>query len=376
MPDRNDDDIKEPEEPTNRERRRIQQDARVRGGNRWGVAPIGEITYEIPQEVRTNVEKIRAGDLLIDDRYNRSIDHSWVEMLATVFNPDQLQVLNVSRRLYRTVQRSAGTPREERVYDGNLEAQNRVEYVVISGQHRLLATLRAKTPDFLLWCNIFDGLHDEEEALLFAMFDERVRPHHSWQRHRAYYFAKVPQAVEIDDIAKETGLEVYKGKGQSMGQDGLIYAVTSLYGIYRKSGPDFLRRLLQVHYGAWGDYHQAYTASLIQGTAVFMRRFAKYSRWKDEYLMRALSDPSHNPLMLVSRAKGAATGIGATSVAQEVGRIEHGWYQTGLKGYDRLPEWRATDKEIETLSQAAEANLRGGGRRRRNREDGDESEDS
>jgi hypothetical protein len=345
--------------PNQSERARIQREMRLAGagsvGNRYGRSEVRRISYTPPPEVRTSFERIRAGDLRVDDRYNRDISQRWVEEIAASFNPDQLQNLNVSRRLYRMVQTPEGPPREQQVFDANLKAVNRVDLVVISGQHRLLATLKAKGPDFLLSCNVYDGLTEAQEAELFALFDEKVRPHQPWQRHKAHVFGKNPEAMEIERIATDTGLRVYKGSDPYGSKDGMIFAVSTLYAIYRNSGPEALRRILEIHFSAWQDNQEGYTAPMLQGTALMLRRFGTYSQWHDEWLSQALADPAHNPLTLRQRAQGAASGISATSIAQEVARLEHTYYQQGKKGYQRLPPWNATPREILAASDAAKA---------------------
>lgn len=346
--------------PSVAERNRIQRELRkggTSGGNRWAKAEVGSISYTPPDKIRSKPEFIRAGDLLIDDRYNRDVKPRWVEEIEGAFNPDQLQFLNVSRRLYRMVQRKSGL-QEEQVFDGNLQAANRVELVVISGQHRLAATLRAKGPDFELLCNVYDTLTEDQEAELFALFDEKVRPHQPYQRHRAHVFGKNPEALAIDKVVRDTGLQVYTGQ-QAGSKDGVIYAVSTLYSIRRNSGEDMLRRVLEIHYLAWQENQEGYTSPMLQGTTLMLRRFGGYALWRDEWLAQALSDPAHNPLSIRQRAQGAASGISATSIAQEIARLEHRYYNMGKKGYARLPEWNATPREILAQSDAATARNRG-----------------
>lgn len=338
------------------DRRHIQASVPPRRG-RWSGSGV---SYTPPEAVRTTPMMIRAGDLVTDNRYNRDIDQKWVDEIAAGFNPDQLQTLNVSRRIFRATRGSGGKLTEQQVFDGDTVAASRIEYVVISGQHRLLATLKAKGPDFQLACNIYDGLTEEQEADLFALFDEKVRPHNWWQRHRSRLFGKNKEAVEIERIVTESGMQTFKG---TSARDGVIYAISTLYSIYRLSGPEFLRRVLEIHYTAWTDNGDGYTASMIQGTALLMRRFGGYALWSDDALAVALSDPAHNPLTITQRAKGASSGVGATSVAQEVGRLEHRYYQMGKKGYQRLPEWNANPREIAMASEAALARQKSTGQK-------------
>ena len=362
MPDWEDADIQDPT-PV-RDRRRIGRESRVFAGNRWAVYSVGQISYTPPEAVRTTVEKLRAGDLVVDPRYNREIRGTWVAEIEGAYNPDQLQVLNVSRRLYRhkveggkIVVGDDGQPVEVQVFDVDVAKAQRVEYVVISGQHRLVSTLNEKGPDFLLWCQIFDGITEQVESELYALFDEKVRPHQAYDRHRAHAFGSNPEASGIDQLVGDIGMEVYVGR-QPGAKDGVIYSVSTLYSIYRspRMGPEFLKRLLAIHYGAWGDMHQAYTASMILGTQKLLQRFGWHSQWHDEWLVQALSDPAHNPQTLIMRAKGSAVGVSGTTVAQEVARIEHGWYVAGKKGFNRLPNWNATREMIEEHSRLAERN--------------------
>lgn len=356
------------ETPTQRDMRRIQREARQAGTGGVGNlhmqgAGVTQISYNPPPNSRVTFEFIRAGDLVVDPRYNRDIQQRWVDTIAANFNPDQLQALIVSRRLFRMVQRSEGAAREEQVFDKNLQASNRIEIVVIAGQHRLLATLKAKGPEFMLPCIVYDGLTEKQEAELFALFDEKVRPHQPWQRHRAHLFGGNPEALEIERIVTETGLQVYKGQS-GPGREGMIFAVSTLYSIRRNSGADVLARILNIHFSAWTDNNEGYTAPMLQGTALMLRRFGGYYEWHDEYLAQALADPAHNPVSIRQRAQGAASGVSATSIAQEVARLEHRYYQQGKKGYARLPEWNATPREITMASDAAKARADAQPRRR------------
>jgi hypothetical protein len=321
-----------------------------KGGGRWGKAEVRTISYTPPENVRTSHAMLRAGDLRVDPRYNRDIKPGWVQEIADHFNPDQLQTLNVSRRLYRLVDGI-----ERQVFDGAVGPGTREEYVVISGQHRLLATLQAKGEDFLLSCNVYDTLTEAQEAELFALWDEKIRPHQAWQRHKAHVFGRNPEALAIDKIVTDVGLVVYTGQTVRGGHDDVIRAVSTLYTIYRNMGADALRRILEIHYLAWGENLEGYTNPMLVGTAILLRRFGAYSQWKDEYLIQALSDPAHNPQTLRQRAQGAAAGISATSISQEVARLEHRYYNQGKKGYQRLPEWNATANQIRSASEAADA---------------------
>jgi hypothetical protein len=355
QPDEPEEEGERGESPSEQDRRAMQREIKA-GGNKgaWYRRRDRPLSYTPPENARRAYEEVMAGDLVVDPRYNRPIQQVWVDDIAEHFNPDQLEALAVSRRLYRFIQRPSGPPAEEQVFDGNLQAANRVEYVVIAGQHRLLATLKAKGPDYLLPCLVYDKLTERQEAALFALLDEKKRPHQPWHRFRAHLFALDEPEVTIDRIVKECGLEVYLGT-QTGSKEGVIYAVSTVTDIYDKNGPDFLRRVLEIHYGAWVTMLDAYTAPMLQGTTLMLRRFGTYSMWRDEWLMQALSDPAHNPLSIRQRASSAASGISSTSIAQEVARLEHRYYQQGRKGYQRLPEWNATPREILARSDAAKA---------------------
>ena len=347
-------DGQEPEEDEGR-LREIDEASPVKGtSGRWGVAEpsrVQRLSYTPPETVRTTVEHIRAGDLSVDPRYNREIKPKWVEEIATYFNPDQLQVLNVSRRIYR---REYGDGEEVQVFDGDLDHKDntKVVEVVISGQHRLLATLKARGPDFVLTCSVYDGLTPQQEAELFAAFDEATKPHQAYQRHRSHSFGDNPVAVEINRIAANNGLIVYQGVGGTL-KEGYVYAVSTVYGIYRNLGPEVLDRVFRIHWGAWQGNRFGYTHSLLGATAMLLVRFGKYAMWRDSHLVAALSTQQHNPQSLSQQARGRTLGVSSTSLRSEIARLEHKWYQEGLHGYARLPEWGATDEQIIEASEAA-----------------------
>lgn len=347
-----DEDADEGVEPGEENRRGMGSEMRRLTPARRGRWTNRQVNYDVPEATRTTPMRIRAGDLVLDPRYNRDVDQKWVDDIAANFNPDQLQTLNISRRIYRSFKNKAGEVVEEQVFDGAITGASRIEYVILSGQHRLLATLKAKGPDFVLDCAVYDRLTEQQEAILYTMLDQRVRPHNWWQRHKSLLFGRDEEAVDIEKIVSESGMETFKGRNRP---DGVIYAVSTLYSIYRTYGADFLRRVLEIHYTAWTDNGDGYTASMLQGTTILMKRFAGYALWSDDALAVALSDPSHNPLTITQRAKGAASGVGASSVAQEIARLMHRYYQMGKKGYARLPEWNATPRDIQIASDAAEA---------------------
>lgn len=339
--------------PDQRTRRAIEKERRAMGasagkGSAQGLRSPNVIGYVPPAVTRTETMQIRAGDLVVDPDYNRDILPRWVDQIAANFNPDQLESLNVSKREF-----SDGRP---------------PEYVVISGQHRLAATLKARGPDFLLTCLVYLGLTRKQEAELFVLFDEKKRNHAPYQRYRAHLFGGNPEVVDIDRIVKSCGLEMYTGL-QNLRNDqirgGVIKAVTTVQEIYRRNGPAFLERILAIHYMAWQDNEDGYTSPMLQGTSLLVRRFGVYSQWRDEALAQVLAEPMHNPLTLRQRAQGNAHGVSSTSLAQEVARLEHRYYNQNKKGYQRLPEWNATPAEILAQSEAAVLRSKSVGRERR-----------
>lgn len=173
------------------------------------------------------LEEIHLHDLKLDSSVQRSWDHKWSKEIAADFNEDLLGVFRVSRRD---------------------EARGGGDYI-IDGQHRLhaLKALELDENDTYVQALVYEGLTQEEEALLFDAFNVKTRNVNSVDSFRLQVVAKDPEASQIQDVLNRHGLHVAYGTATNV-----VSAVAALRWIYRQGGVVLLDRTLTVIETAWG----------------------------------------------------------------------------------------------------------------------------
>lgn len=183
------------------------------------------ITKAPPAVKRSRLGKVAIGDMQISDRAQGAFNINHARALLAKFDIDAIGLFVVSHR------------------DG--------VFWLIDGQHRRWAAIeygfdpadRSNRFD----CEIFEGLTEAEEALLFLERNYR-KTKTPYDKFKVSCTAGIREATEIDEIVRANGLRVGQARGT-----GIVCAVSALRGIYGLVGPYGLGKVLRIAHQSYGD---------------------------------------------------------------------------------------------------------------------------
>lgn len=253
---------------------------------------------------------IGADELEIDHSYQRSrIRPSWVKQIAENFDPDLLQPLRVNLRRW----------------DGD-------RYVVMDGQHRLLAVRRLGWHEQKLPCIVYDNLPYEVEAKLFDT-QGYSRPLTPAERFKSELSRHEPEAAIIDGMVRRAGFQI--NFADSTLDGGRITSVQTLRRVLRKYRSGTLAETLAVIAEGLGTEHGP-KGQLIDGMGVFLGRYAAHANYDRRRLITKLRETTGTALL----GKGAEIANAMhCSPGEGVGAAIHHAYNYKLRDDRGLPDW-------------------------------------
>lgn len=188
------------------------------------------------------VRRLLVEELRVDSDYQRPQNKPQITRITQGFDPRQFGILEVSKR------------------PGGW-------YAVFDGQHRLAAARQLGLKDVL--CLVHENLTPRDESYLFARLQLDRKTLRPFDRFRAQLFARDPQALEIDQIARDYGFRIVSGNTGPYS----ISAVTSLEAIYRRGGGPLLRDVLGMIVELWEGDSGATTGQFLVGVSTFWVAF-------------------------------------------------------------------------------------------------------
>lgn len=221
-----------------------------------------------------DIEMLPVGKLFVDHSYQRPESPARVRGIMDSFDPNLLQVLEVSRR------------------ESGINA-------VIDGQTRMQAAKLLHGPEYLLSCRVLEGLTIPQEAELYVKFQRQRKSLTPIELYHASLVAGDELAVQVFDILSRRGLKVGAG-----GRPGQIAAVQALNEITKRD-PEATGRCIDVLRAAWGDGPESFTRLNIRGMDTFLKSFPEA---KDERIVKVLS--STPPEFIERKVKLAMGSIG------------------------------------------------------------------
>ena len=188
-------------------------------------------------------EQIPIKNLVSNQNYQRRLSESQIIKAAEDFDVFQINPVKVSRR------------------DG-------INYV-FNGQHTIeIVALVSGSRDTPVWCMIYDSLHYEHEAHIFAEQQKHVRPVAPFETFIAQLEAGSDKHLMIWDLVQSYQLEI-----SSKSCNGSICAVSALEQIYDKCGYHVLDRTLRLCVGTWEGEKYSLSASMLRGVAKLIVTF-------------------------------------------------------------------------------------------------------
>lgn len=182
-----------------------------------------------------------------DQRYQRPVDQERVRKIAREYDPDQVEIIKVSKR-----------------DDG--------KYYVFDGQHTLeaLKLLNGNRP-LKVDCKVYRGLTVEDEAMLFARQDVISRPVSQSDRMKALCLAGDDFILELKNCIESLGICFDFSKDPAPMK---ITAYNAARDLYKKAGKETFGDILTLIAGIWPDQPQAFAREIMNGLYEFQKRFA------------------------------------------------------------------------------------------------------
>jgi hypothetical protein len=216
------------------------------------------------------IERVRLGDITIDQRVQRSVDHTRVDKIAKKFSWGAFGVPTLSRRV-----------------DGVL--------VILDGMHRIEAAKAAGFIDSTPQTRVHSGLSLQEEAALFLELNDTRKPL-PVDLFRIGVASGDPDLIEMNNMIEKAGLQV-ANSGRTA-----FRAVTAMRRIF---AVDELatERALDVCVRAWGVHSDSVQGAIYEGVGMFFVRYGDAPN-ADELSERLAKYPGGANALL-----GAARGL-------------------------------------------------------------------
>lgn len=232
-----------------------------------------------PSEFKSRMEEIPASRLAIDRRVQRELIPARVRKLVKSFDLDAIGVVTVSERA----------------------KGERFVYVVIDGQHRVIALREHGLNDWPLKCHVYTGLSLQDEAWIFRKLNDH-RLLSKWEDFDKGLREGDAECKGIERIVDDAGLGLYK-----VSQDQKVACIATLQKIYRNSmfgrnGADVLREALDISVESWGGISSGLEGSVLEGLSLVA---GKYNGEVDrKALVQKLSKYPGGPSALLGNARG------------------------------------------------------------------------
>ena len=140
-------------------------------------------------------------------------------------------------------------------------------WYIIDGQHRVAALKIMGWGDQQVQCEAYEGLTEEQEAVLFLGRNDKRNP----KPLDKFLVALTAGRSDEQDIARTVhaqGLKVGHGAA-----DGTIGAVTALSSVYHRAGPVVLGRALRIIRDAYASDRVAFRPDVIKGLGLVCERY-------------------------------------------------------------------------------------------------------
>ncbi len=204
-----------------------------------------ELQFYVPQ---VYFEQIPIKNLVSNQEYQRNISIAHIQKTAENFDLYQINPVKVSRR-------------------GEIN-------FVFDGQHTIeVVALVSGSRDTPIWCMIYDDLHYEYEANIFANQQKHNRPLTPYEIFMAHIEAGNNTQLVIKSLVESYGLTISSNKSV-----GSITAISTMVMLYEKYGYNNLDKVLRIAIGTWEGDSNAFSASILKGIAILVATYGEALR--------------------------------------------------------------------------------------------------
>jgi hypothetical protein len=204
-------------------------------------------------------------------------------------------------------------------------------YYIVDGQHRIDALKRWNGPgweEVAIECAIWTGLDEAGEARLFRRIQKRLKVD-AFQDFKTAITAREPIQCDIKNIVETENLVISR-------QDikGAISAVGTLMKVYKRDGPEALRRALRIARDSFGD--AGLDSAVIDGFGLLCNRYNN-GQLNEKAAIEALARINAGVNGLLNKAEQLRLRTGQTRstclAAAAVDIINHGSAKNKLPGW-------------------------------------------
>ena len=145
-------------------------------------------------------------------------------------------------------------------------------YYIFDGSHTRTALVHIHgTEDFPIFCRVFYGLTEEDEARLFALQSGFCEDVAMPDRLRALLKAKDPEVLDFVAETKNSGFTMTPAVGKA--HNGHISAVCEAFKVYRDLGGADYSKMLKTIYRTWAGETWSVCRYMLGGMARFMKMY-------------------------------------------------------------------------------------------------------
>jgi len=193
-----------------------------------------------------SLRMLPVGILKVNPKYQRMLDMAWVREIAENFNPDLVEVLQVSYR------------------DGY--------YWLIDGQHTTEGiNLKFNDPDYPVICKVYYGLTVEDEAEMFYLFNKNKKKMSAASMLKAKAFLGEGESRGFLQRTRDAGFIIEPEK--SMNCKYAIRAVNKARNCFLALGPELYDRMLHLLRAVWDGEQWSLSRKMLGGMAALLATF-------------------------------------------------------------------------------------------------------
>ena len=194
----------------------------------------------------TELRNLAVGVLEIDSSYQRHLNIGWAKWIASHFNPDVVNIVQVSYR------------------DDH--------YYVVDGQHTITAIkLKFRDENYPVACKIYHGLTKVEEARLFHDFNRQKKSISAADMLKSQAVYGDEEVMSFLDHTRDVGFIIDPVKRVNCRYS--IQAVKKAQTCFKTLGPEQYDRMLSLLKQAWDGEKWSITQNMLGGMCLFLKVF-------------------------------------------------------------------------------------------------------
>lgn len=257
--------------------------------------------------IPSTIEKVPLGQMTISARAQRDLRPARVAKLVAEMDLDQIGLPVVNER------------------DG--------QFYIIDGQHRVEALkewLGSGWEKQRIECRVYKNLTEQQEANIFDRVNDTL-PVSAIERFKVRVTAERADEVIVNKILESVGLHVTRHKKRP----GSIHCVSTVLGIYRRSGSANLQRTLGIVLSSYGD--SGLDAFIISGVSLVLDRYGEAIN--TDHLVESLQNMRGGVTGLQGRAATIKKQTNAGLAVSTAAAIVDVYNQSRTGRSKKLPIW-------------------------------------